>query len=99
MEVVETYAPAEAVLRQVEGALISHAQLELQRSSEEIRKAIQNESLDPKQTEDVLAANARATTTIKSFLDACLNSFPSSMRPTSTLHIKAEQVFSTPELL
>lgn len=96
-KVVGTFAPATTVLRQLHVALASHA--ELQRSSEALEDAIQTGWLEPKQLQGSLAANARAMATIKGFLDACLDSFPTSMRPTRSSHLKAEQVFATPELL
>lgn len=46
-----------------------------------------------------IASNQAALAKIKTFLDACLDSFPSSMRPTPLSHIKAQQVFGTAELL
>lgn len=94
---VSVCAPPDQVLRQIQHAFASQA--ELQRSTEILQNSIEDGKLDVAQVASVVASNQAALANIKSFLDACLNSFPSRMRPTAQSHVKAEKVFSTAELL
>lgn len=93
---VRNSAPADVVLRKVQEALASHA--ELQRSIEIINNINQNHTAEDSEIASALAASSKSAANIKDFLDSCLDSFPSEMRPTAYSHIKAEQVFATAEL-
>lgn len=66
----------------------------------QIKDALTSQTGLQRCTEPLAAAsNQAALANIKTFLDACLDSFPTSMRPTTMSYVKAEQVFATAELL
>lgn len=97
VEVAGVCEPAERVLDRIHSALASHAEL---KSIYGIVRDSANDNIEGfGKVQDALQTTTEAMANIKSFLDACVGSFPASMRPTAQSHIIADKVLSTPELV